>query len=292
MKIKDFLLFLPRGIISTITKIYREDISEELSSYIEKEGLYHIVPNEDIAQKIISSEKIKANKSIVNSYGSPVCCMFAGKPELENYIKNLVLKASDNVLLHPENIIYAVKFPMKKEEQAKFKVRALADDVILHKGSYQISKEKIEIKQLVLDLIKTDEENEILGFRERTQEEILKDRNEYVPSKKCLDAVEKIKQKEGYIKKDFLGIGNTVNGIVHQGKIEEEYYTKGIINFLKRSVNKIKNKFQKNEVKLIPEVTSYKESMEAYKKTLQSKVEPLDPNKIVIPEEKARQIMR
>lgn len=291
MKLKDFLLFIPRGAIATFTKIYREDIGSELLEYIKQENLYHVVPNEEIAGKIIESEKVKASKSRINSYGSRVCCMFAGMPELDNYIKNLVYSTSDNILLHPEKIVHAVKFPIQ-EEYNKFKVRSLADNVILHEGDCQIPKEKIEVKQLVLDLIKDENGKEILGFRERTKEEILENGDKYIPSEKCLQEVEKQKEQNGYYKKDFLGIGNTVNGVIHQQKLEEDYYKKGIGNFFKRAIGKIKSIFGKNEIKALPEVTSHKEEVRKFKKTLENKVEPLDINKIMEEQQVTRQMTR
>ena len=232
MKLKDFLLFIPRGAIATFTKIYRENIESELLEYINQQGLYHVVPNEEIAQKIITSQKVKASKSRINSYGSRVCCMFAGMPEVDNYIKNLVYSSSDNILLHPEKIIHAVKFPIEESEYNKFKIRSLADNVILHEGDCQIPKEKIEVKQLVLDIIKDESGKEILGFRERTQEEILQNKDKHIPSPQCLQEVEKQQAENGYYKRDFFGIKNTINGVIHQQKLEEDYYKKGIGNFL------------------------------------------------------------
>ena len=82
MKINDFLLYMSRGLYSSVAKTYRANLDENLKNRILKEGLYHFVYDEKIAEKIVQSEYLKPSSGYmkyINSYGTPVACMFLRK---------------------------------------------------------------------------------------------------------------------------------------------------------------------------------------------------------------------
>lgn len=237
MKIENFILLLPRALITAVLKVARANLSEEVNNYVVENGLYHFVPNEEIAKKIIDSGKIKASKNIVNSYGTPVSCMFAGIPEIDNYLVNL----GKNPLFHPEEIIQAVKINPYKQEMSNFKTRILQDRAILHEGDCIIPQERTQVVQLVIDLKKDEQGKERLILRERTKEEIEKMPNMHVPSQTCLKAMEEQKRKEGYVQHDILGIPNAINTILHAGEIQQKYSVNNTMNAIKMLINRIKH---------------------------------------------------
>lgn len=237
MKLENFILLLPRALVATLLKVARANLSEEVNNYVVENGLYHIVPNEEIAKKIIDSGKIKASKNWINSYGTPVSCMFAGIPEVDNYLVNL----GKNPLFHPEKIIQAVKINPYQHEMSNFKTRILQDRAILHEGDCIISQERTEIVQLVIDLKRNQQGKETLVLRERTKEEIEKMPDIYVPTKKCLQAIEEQKTEEGYVQNNFLGIPNAINTILRAGEIQQKYSITHTIDVIKTLINKIKN---------------------------------------------------
>lgn len=237
MKIENFILLLPRALITAILKVARANLSEEVNHYVVENGLYHFVPNEEIARKIIHSGKIKASKNIINSYGTPVSCMFAGIPEIDNYLLNL----GKNPLFHPEKIMYAVKINPYKQEMSNFKTRILQDRAILHEGDCIIPEERTRIVQLVIDLKKDEQGKESLVLRERTKEEIEKMPSTHTPNKRCLQAIEEQKIKEGYIQNDILGIPNAINTILRAGEIQQKYSIYNTRDTIKTLINRIKN---------------------------------------------------
>ncbi len=239
MNLKNFLLFLPAGLISPFAKIKRDSIDENLAEYIENNGLYHITTSEKTANKIIESGNIKASKSKINSYGSSVACMFAGVPELDNYIKNIAI-GSENAVVDPTKVIHAVKINADKSNLANYKVRSLNDGAILHEGNCIVDKEKVESVQLVLDIIKDEQDNKKIGFRERTKEEIANDKDyvvmkdghkmyipgkivKHIPSEELLSELEKYKEYNGYAKRSIIGLKDAINTFMHAGEIEWKY---------------------------------------------------------------------
>ena len=82
MKIKDFLLYMPRGFYTTLLKSYRAELIDKVKNEILKKGMYHFVHNEEVANKIVASEYLKpasGSMKYVNSYGTPVACLFMRK---------------------------------------------------------------------------------------------------------------------------------------------------------------------------------------------------------------------
>lgn len=92
MKLKDFMLYMPRWMYSTAAKHIRTKIPQETKEYIVENHLYHITKDAETADKIIDSGYIKPATGMmkyIDSYGSPVACMFAGTPSSDDYIKKI-----------------------------------------------------------------------------------------------------------------------------------------------------------------------------------------------------------
>lgn len=210
MKLSNFITFLPNSFLTVILRTLRTNLSPEISNYITNNGLYHVVPNEEIGNKILESGHIRSSSALI-SYGIPSAFMFAGMPELDHYIQNAMFNG--NILLNPSIIVNAVKFEPYSNELGNFKLR-LQDNSVLHEGTCIIPPDRCKLTQLVLDLVKDKNNNEILGFRERTPEEI-ENNTEYIPSDACKQAIETELQKHGYLKNDILNIGNSINTVLH-----------------------------------------------------------------------------
>lgn len=219
MRLENLILFVSGSIASTLLKVVRLDMTNEVNKMAVDKGLYHFVPNEEIGHKILESGKILSAKGalgIIDSYGTPAAFMFLGVPELENYMKNLS-NFSDNKVLNPEQIMYAVKFNPKLEEMSNYKSR-MVDNVIIHEGDCIIPPERTSIAQFVLDLQKDEQGNVVydsqgykqIGLRERTKEEIERDGDKYTPSQEFLEALESYKERNGKIVSNKYNLRNII----------------------------------------------------------------------------------
>ena len=219
-------------------KIPFEDISIEEKKEIIKNGLYHITRDEATANKIIESQHLRPAQGImknINSYGTSCVCLFNGAPSVENYIKNLVYEQNKNPYVNPTIVENAIKIsPTKKEELANYKVRSLADDVIIYEGYCVLQQEEIEKVYLVPDLVRDVETGEPIinketgrydiRFREATELELNQDKKSYKPQEDYLQFVVQERERLGYIKNDnfIANLINSLRTILHIGKIEGE----------------------------------------------------------------------
>lgn len=237
MQLEDFIALIPatliHGVFITSLKAIKINLSKEMNQAILEKGLYHVVPNKKVASKIIESGKILESKNIF--YGKPYAYMFAGIPEIDNYIKNL----DNDPLLEPEKIIQAVKFRPMKEELSNYKTR-IQQDAILYEGSCMIPEERTQMVELVIDIVKEEGTRKLI-LRERTKEEIEKSPEVHILSQECLEMIEEEKIKNGYIKNDNLGILNGLNQYKRETQIEMQYAKEGIKNTIKEWIAKIKN---------------------------------------------------
>lgn len=78
MILKNLLLILPTGLISSMLKTLRTNLNEQTAKYIEENGMYHFTKDLDTANKIIESGKINPSKNAIVSYGVPAAFLFAG----------------------------------------------------------------------------------------------------------------------------------------------------------------------------------------------------------------------
>lgn len=254
MILKNLAVMFPIEIVTAITKFIKTKIDEHTASYIEENGLYHFTSNEDAAERIKESGYIKeSNRSV--SYGIPSSFMFAGIPEIDTFIKNMSDKAEDNPLLHPEKVFYAIKMHPSKDDLSNYKVR-IQDNVVLHEGKCILQDDQVELKQLVIDLINDKNGNKVLGFRERTKEEIeatTTDKLEVngkimaipngkftknIPSEECLKAIEDEKKRLGYI---FKGNLTNLSHVVQIDSEKTKEATKTIWNKFREFFNKLRN---------------------------------------------------
>lgn len=248
MELRDFMLYMPRWIYATTAKHIRTNIPEETKKYIEENHLYHITKDEDTGEKIIASGYLKPATGImkyIDSYGSPVACMFAGTPSSDDYIKNLTgTNINANPYLNPTMIAHAVEIDIKAEELKKFKTRLLADGVIVYKGKCNLPENRVNKVQLVPDLYvdeKTGEKS--IKFRKRTQREIAESPDKYIPSQEYLEHVLQEKQRLGYTNSRM---NNMINTLLHEQKIESNMTTRYIqYNLIEKIKGRIKKLFQK-----------------------------------------------
>lgn len=59
MLIKDIAIYFKNGVISTMAKMVRLDIPDNMKSYIEENHLYHVTSDAETAEKIANSEYLK-----------------------------------------------------------------------------------------------------------------------------------------------------------------------------------------------------------------------------------------
>ena len=254
MILKNFIALLPVAVSAALLKTVKLRTNEPVANYIEENGLYHFTPNMKIAELIKESGKIKQSSKFI-SYGNNVSFFFAGIPDIETHMKNLSSGASNNLLLHPENVLYAVKLNINKEQLSNYKLR-IQDGAIVHEGDCILRDDQVEIKQLVIDLIEDKNGQKKLGLRERREREISEDDdivymngepiripniiNRNKPSEECLKAIEEEKRRLGYIMGGKL-LGNT-STVVHVLDIEGRKTfesTKSVLGKLKEFTEKL-----------------------------------------------------
>ena len=268
MKIKNILLYLPNGFVSTLAKHYRTNLDDSIKDKIIEEGMYHFVPNEEVANAIVESEYLKPAEGwdkYINSYGTPVACMFAGLPSLENYAKNCATISSEtNPYSNPCKIYTAVKIsPENKEQLKNYKTRNLSDNAVLYEGYCVLPHERVTVEKLVLDLVRDENGNPIkddkgeyqIDFRQVRKEELIDGSNLYLAQKDYLDCIRQRAIELGYSKNNDTVVhkfNNTVNGFGDLSRMEFEITKKTIKeNFkgnliklyedLKKFINNIRN---------------------------------------------------
>ena len=263
MILKNLILMLPESILAALIKTIRTNLDKETAEYIDKNGLYHFTRDLETANKIIESGKINPTKSVFVSYGIPGTFMFAGIPDLDNYFKNLSAGAWNNLLLHPDQILYAVKVNAKERDLNDYKMR-LQDGAIIAEGGCIIKPDQAEVKELVIDYIPNKDGKKVLALRERTKEEIERETDfvmmgdcpvaipgrkfhSYIPSKECMEAIKQERKRLGYIP-----MLDTVSSVAHVVNIEN----KDSINAVKKITVNLKKWFEEiktNKLKALPE---------------------------------------
>ena len=209
-------------------KTLRTNLNEQTAKYIEENGMYHFTKDLDTANKIIESGKINPSKNAIVSYGVPAAFLFAGIPSMDNYFKNLSEGAWNNLLLHPDQILYAVKINAKENDLSGYKMR-VQDDAIVAEGGCILKPEQAEVKEIVIDYLPDKIGKKRLCLRERTKEEmqevtdlaLLGDApiaipggkfHNYIPSKECLEAIKQERKRLGYI--PILDLASSVTHVV------------------------------------------------------------------------------
>lgn len=263
MILKNLILMLPESILAALIKTIRTNLDKETAEYIDKNGLYHFTRDLETANKIIESGKINPTKSVFVSYGIPGTFMFAGIPDLDNYFKNLSAGAWNNLLLHPDQILYAVKVNAKERDLNDYKMR-LQDGAIIAEGGCILKPDQAEVKELVIDYIPNKDGKKVLALRERTKEEIERETDfvmmgdcpvaipgrkfhSYIPSKECMEAIKQERKRLGYIP-----MLDTVSSVAHVVNIEN----KDSINAVKKITVNLKKWFEEiktNKLKALPE---------------------------------------
>lgn len=260
MKIKDIMLYLPRGVVSTLAKQYRTDLDDTVKDKIIEEGMYHFT-DEESALKIQESEYLKPASGFmkyINSYGTPVACLFCGKPDIDNYVKNVTAtKTEKNPYINPAMIATAIKVsPTNKEELKNYKIRNMSDSAVLYEGYCVLPHEKIQVVKMVPDLVRDEENTPIMdkngefkiAFREARPGEIIGENNEYLAQKDYLDYIKQKSLELGYSKKTntIAGkINNYANNIIDQGRMEQdvtkENVKQNLVGNFKALVDRISN---------------------------------------------------
>ena len=261
MKIKDMMLYLPRGFIGTLAKYYRTDLDDKIKDKILEDGLYHFA-SEKTANLIVSSERLNpATKGIfskyVNSYGTPVACMFSGAPDIDNFIKNITnYDTKNNPYINPCMVSTAVKIlPENKEQLKNYKIRNLSDSSVLYEGYCVLPHERVSVKKMVPDLVRDENGNPIrnqngeyqIKFREARNEELIEGSNLYLAQKDYLDYIKQKAIELGY-SKDNEGklnkINNKINNIVDQGRMESQITIDNIKENSDMNLNNLYNRFK------------------------------------------------
>lgn len=259
MKIHDFAMILPYGLMTTILKMARTEIDTVGKKEILKNGLYHITPSEEVTRKIIESEYLRPSTGIMknlNSYGTASVCLFNGAPEIDNYIKNLVNKSQDNPYVNPTLAVSAIKLlPQNESELINYKSRDLADNVIIYEGYCILPKNEVQEVHLVPDLVRDKETGEPIinpktgkydiAFREANVEELRQDGKNYIAKEDYLKFIEQERKKLGYIKGNnpIANAYNLLISVAHAGNIEgkmvEKNVTTNVPKILKRKINQL-----------------------------------------------------
>lgn len=260
MKIKSMLLYFPKGVISTLAKHYRTNLDDNVKDKIIEEGMYHFTDKES-ALKIKESEVLypatKTLSKYINSYGTPVACMFAGLPDIENYAKN-VSKASGktNPYANPCMVATAVKIsPENKEQLKNYKIRNIADNAVLYEGYCVLPHERVSVEKMVPDLVRDKNGNPIkdnkgeyqIKFREARPEELIEGSDLYLAQKDYLDYIKQKAIELGY-SKDNDGVihkfNNAMNNLVDQTRMEGKITKQNFKDNSQENLNNLFTKFK------------------------------------------------
>lgn len=258
MKIQDIMLYLPRGLLSTIAKTYRADLDDKVKDKIIEEGMYHFT-SEETAKAIVESEYLKpatGSMKYINSYGTPVACLFCGRPDIDNYIKNVTATdVTKNPYINPCMIATAVKVcPTDKEELKNYKIRNMSDSAVLYEGYCVLPHNKAEVVKMVPDLVRDEEDTPIMdengefkiAFREARPGEIIGDNNEYLAQKDYLDYIKQKSIELGYSKNGNTIIGkanNYINNITDQARMEKDITKANVRQNVGNNIKGLLNKF-------------------------------------------------
>lgn len=187
--------------------------------------------------------------------------MFAGTPDLENYIKNLTdASIKRNPYLNPTMIANAVQIDVKSEELKNYKVRGLADNAIICEGYCILPHERVKAVQLVPDLIRNSDGSPVIDkktgeplgvrFRERTEKEIMQSPTEYFPSKDYLEYMEQKRVEYGYAEgKNILAHGyNLLKTLKCEGELEGNTTIENTRNNFVQAIKNIFNRATKVQI--------------------------------------------
>lgn len=213
MKIEDILLCVPRSLyFSTIGKMSRFELSEKAKEQAVKDGFYHFVRDESVADAIIESEYLRPSDRLT-SYGKPCAFMFCGHAEIENFSKNLsTTKNNLNPYINPTMVADCIKFmPRSKNDLNNYKFRGLTDNVFMYEGHCILPHNAVQKVKMVPDLVRDSEGKPIKNekgeytaeFREAKEDElILPDKKEYKAKEDYLQFIKEKAIEYGYLKQN------------------------------------------------------------------------------------------
>lgn len=135
-------------------------------------GLYHFT-KEEYADKIMDSQTIHPSGSAF-SLGAKKVFFYAGIPSLEQVRENMADK-------YRQYEWTAIKIVPAQDELKDYKVRALDDKSVAHKGECELEGKNVKKVNLVLDM----NEKGDLFIREKTPEEI--EKGSYRPRQEIID---------------------------------------------------------------------------------------------------------
>lgn len=253
MILKNLFLVFPSIASSFLTKFIKTNLNEEVVKYIEENGLYHFTKDMDTVNKIVESGKINPSKGFFASYGVPATFLFAGIPDLDTYLENLCSNPWDNILLHPEKVLYAVKLNPRANDLSNYKLRP-KDGAIVAEGGCILNPNQVEVKELVLDYLPDKTGRKSLQLRERTENEISHDTDIFmindepirvpggkfhsnIPSKECMEAIRAERKRLGYV--SCLDLLSTTAHVVDIERKESFNTIKGVANNFKSWFNNI-----------------------------------------------------
>lgn len=262
MKIQNILLFIPRALYSSVAKIGRIELTEKIKNEIITNGMYHFVPNENVADEIINSEYLKPSQNIINSYGKPCSYLFCGNPDIDNYSKNLtMLNLSKNPYINPTMVADAIKFsPQNKENLNNYKFRGLSDGAILYEGYCILPHKSVQKVKMVPDLVRDESGKPIKDkngeysviFREAKDNELLSDKNSYCAKQDYLKFMEEKAKQYGYYTNNK--IGNSITNIFDQGRMEKDVMLNTVQKNWKDIFNNIFKKRKHDDTYSVDEV--------------------------------------
>ena len=224
MKIEDILLCVPRSLyFYTIGKRPRFELSEKVKDQVTREGFYHFVRDESVADAIIESEHLRPSDKLT-SYGKPCAFLFCGHADIENFSKNLSNdKQILNPYLTPTMVADCIKFmPRSRADLNNYKFRGLTDNVFMYEGYCVLPHEAVQKVKMVPDLVRDENGNPIRNengeytaeFREAKEDElILPDKKEYKAKEDYLQFIKEKAIEYGYLKRN----GEKKNSFVTKG---------------------------------------------------------------------------
>ncbi len=143
---------LGAGLKTEYLKSQQMELSEEVKSKIQEEGLYHVTSKES-AMKIMESGFLLPTKGLVDNHFSKsrygdgfadFVYMFAGKPTVEMYSNNLSHQVCK------DGTIYAVRYRPNEYDINNYTER-LEDGAITHEGILDIADSKPEIVRMTIE---------------------------------------------------------------------------------------------------------------------------------------------
>ncbi len=251
-------LFLTRSVITTVLKMIRSRMPDEVKQEVSEKRLYHFT-SEESAKKILETGYIRTAStsltSYIGSYGAPAVNAFIGLPLIDDLLKNfsgdLKKNIGANVFLKPNVVLDAIEIAPHVSEMNGWMYRPLSDSAAIIEGAYLLPIDRTRHVKIGMDL-ERDEEGKPIYDYEKKQYRIISrvltekdfdENGEYKPPQDYLDIVTQMSKELGFeMNEDGSLKNNRVNHLRIGTRFESDVYKRQIkrnlFSFLKSKLTR------------------------------------------------------